>query len=152
MALNTEPTYSTWDQFKRYTPVSTQTTILEAVWKPFALRAEKILDSHVTVPTCQRYLSTQNLKFPIKDVNGASIIPDDITLAVIEITSDLILKGDPTASSGLIDTSENWDGGGYSVTKQKKAVSSSEDIKIEMPPLAKRLLRPWTNKVASLTY
>ncbi|MES2395031.1 MAG: hypothetical protein V4549_03470 [Bacteroidota bacterium] len=153
MALNTEPTYSTWVQFKTYTPVSTQKSIAEATWKPFALRAEKILDSYVTIAECFRYSASQNLKFPIKDSNSASLIPDDVVLAVIEITSDLVLRGDPSASDDLVETSEAWNGDGYSVSKQQKTnSSSSDDIKIEMPPLARRLLMPWTNKVASLKY
>lgn len=152
MSLPTEPSYSTWIQFKLYTPVASQKTILEADWKPLALRAEKILDTYVNISDCMKYDSDQALAFPIKDGNGSSLIPDDITLAAIEITSDLILKGDPQAQSGLLETSESWDGSGYSVSKQKKSSSSSDDVKIEMPPLARRLLRPWTNKVASLKY
>ena len=152
MALPSTPSYSTWDQFKTYTPVSSQKTILEADWKPFALRAEKILDTYVNIPNCMKYDSEQTLAFPIKDHNGLSLIPDNVTLAVIEITSDLILKGDPQAQNGVLETSESWGGSDYSVSKQKKSSSSSDDIKIEMPPLARRLLMPWTNKVASFYY
>ncbi len=152
MALATEPTYSTIDQFKLYTPVSTQTSIVEATWKPFALRAEKILDTYVQVNEDDRFDITQNLKFPIKNDLLQSYLPDDVTLAVIYITSDLILKGNPLPQNGLLTTSETWDAASYSVTGIKKNASSSEDIKIEMPPLARRLLMPWTNKVASLKY
>lgn len=152
MALATEPTYTTLAEFKAHTPVSTQTNIDVAVWKPFALRAEKIVDTYVNVPKEQRFDQNQGMKFPLKDENGNSLIPDDVALATIEITSDLILKGDPTAQNGMLETSESWDGSGYQVAKQKKSSSSSDDIKIEMPPFARRLLLPWTNKVAQLKY
>lgn len=154
MALATEPTYSTFAQFQARTPVSTQagSSLLEATWKPFALRAETILDSHVIVPKGMMFDRSQSLKFPIKDEYGNSLMPDDVTLAVIEITSDLILKGDPQAQTGVLETNESWDGSGYSIAKQKKSNSSSEDLKIEMPPLARRLLMPWTDKVAPLRY
>ena len=154
MTLSTSPsaTYSTLDLFKAYTPVSSQRSINQTVWEPFAIRAERIVDAYVNISEEVKYSKTQTLKFPIKDENGNSYIPDDIVLAVIEITSDLILKGDPVAADGMIATSENWDASGYSVTKQKKSSSSSDDVKIEMPPLARQLLMPWSNKVASLNY
>jgi hypothetical protein len=155
MALNTEPTYSDYATFQLYTPVAAQkdNAFTEAMWKPFALQAEKILDSYVMVPQSHMYDPNQSLKFPIKDENGNSLIPDDITLATIYITSDLILKGDPSATDGSVITSESWDGSGYSYNQQEKSSSSSsDDIKIQMPPLARRLLMPWTDKVASIRY
>lgn len=155
MALNTEPTYSTFEQFQLYTQVPAQAadSYTEEMWKPFALRAEKILDTYVNIPNCLKFASDQSLKFPIKDDDGSSLVPDDVTLAAIEITSDLILKGSPSASDEMVVTSESWDGAGYSVSQKEKASSSSsDDIKIQMPPLARRLLMPWTNKVASLKY
>jgi hypothetical protein len=152
MALATDPTYSTIEQFQVYTPVAAQIAIDEDSWKPFALRAERILDTYVNIPEENKYDIDQNLKFPIKDANLNSLLPDEITLAHIEITSDLILKGDATAEDGLYDGSESWDSSGYSVTKQKKSSSSSDDVKIQMPPLARRLLLPWTSRVAPLKY
>lgn len=152
MALATEPTYSTIEQFRAYTPVSSQVATTENAWKPFALRAEKIVDVYVNISDDQKFVDGQGLKFPIKDDLGNSLIPDDITLATIEITSDLMIKGDPTAQNGMVETSESWDGAGYQVSKQKKSTTSSDDLKIEMPPLARRLLMPWTNKVARLKY
>lgn len=152
MTLATEPTYSTHAEFIANTPVSSQSTILEATWKRYALRAERIIDAYVNIPEEQKFDEAQQLKFPIKDENDASLLPQNITLAAIEITSDLILKGDPTAANGAFETSESWDGSGYSVNKIKKSNSSSEDLKIEMPPLARRLLMPWTNRTAQLKY
>lgn len=154
MALATEPTYSTYEQFQIYTPVEAQkdNAFTEDMWKPFALRAERIIDAIVTVPSNQKFDSEQNLKFPISDENGTSWLPDEITLAHIEITADLILKGDLTAASDYEATSEDWSGSGYSVTKQKKSGSSSDDSKISIPPFALKLLQPWTSKVAPLKY
>jgi hypothetical protein len=152
MALPTEPTYSTYDSFKANTPVSSQKTIDEADWKPFALRAEAVLDTYVFVPVAQRYEEDQSLKFPIKDSNGASLIPNEVERAHIEITSDLILKGDTTAATGLIETGESWSSSQYSKNKQKKASSSSDDLKIEMPALARRLLLPWVSGVGGVRY
>lgn len=152
MALATEPTYSTIEEFQAYTPVTAQIAIDEDSWKPFALRAERILDTYVNIPEENKYDIDQNLKFPIKDANLNSLLPDEIILAHIEITSDLILKGDAVAQDGLYEGSESWDSSGYSVTKQKKSSSSSDDVKIQMPPLARRLLLPWTSRVAPLKY
>lgn len=154
MALATEPTYSTFEQFQTYTPVVAQqdNSFQEDDWKPFALRAERIIDAIVNVPENQKFDSDQNLKFPITGSDGTSWIPDEITLAHIEITADLILKGDLVATSDYEATSEDWSGSGYSVTKQKKTGSSSDDSKILIPPFALKLLQPWTSKVAPLKY
>lgn len=153
MALATNPTYSTYAQFQTYTPVESQKDVLftEAMWKPFALMAEKIVDTYCTVPEAIQFSQDQNLKFPIYDDNGNSWLPDDVTLATIYITSDLILKGDPLPTSDFVE-SESWSSSGYSVSKQKKSTSATDDIKMSLPPLARRLLMPWTNKVASLKY
>ena len=154
MALPTTTSYSTWVQFKAHSPVAAQRggAPLEAEWKIFALRAEQIIDAMVIVPQEKQYSLTQDLKFPIKDSEGDSWLPDDVTLAHIHITSDLILKGDSSAYDGLSETGENWSGSGYSVSKQKRSQGSSADDKIEIPPFAKRLLRSWNGDVAKLTY
>ena len=152
MALPTSVTYSTFASFQANTPVSAQKTIIEADWKTFALRAEAILDTYVFVPLVDRFDSDQDLAFPIKDKDGASLIPNEVERAHIEITSDLILKGDTTAATGLIETSESWSSSQYSKNKQKKSSSSSDDEKIEMPALAKRLLKPWVSGVGGVTY
>jgi hypothetical protein len=155
MALATDPTYSTYVQFQTYTPVASQKDVsfTEDIWKPYAILAEKILDSFVLIPDFLKYSQDQDLKFPIKDKDGNALIPDDVVLAHILITSDLALKGDMQASTDLIETSESWDSSGYSVNKsQKSTISSSEDIKVIIPPLAKKLLLPWSNKTARLNY
>ncbi len=154
MALPTEPTYSTNEEFQAWTPVSTQASMVEDDWKPFALRAEKIVDTYVRISDAQKYDPDQDLKFPIKNPkNGSSLIPSDVTLATIYITSGLILKGDPSASDFSNASSESWDGSGYSVSNgSKSTTNSSQDIKVTMPPEALRLLMPWSNKNAPATY
>ncbi len=154
MALPTTPSYSTWVEFKLYSPVAAQRggAPVEADWKIFALRAEKILDSYVNIPVNDRYDSDQALKFPITDSDGVSLLPDDVTLAHIHITSDLVLKGDATAEDGLEATGENWSSSSYSKNKQKRSQSSVNDIKIEIPPIAKRLLLPWAWGATSLKF
>lgn len=152
MSLATTPTYSTWVQFKDNTNVAAQATIPEATWKKYAIRAERILDSYVNIKEEQKYDVDQNLKFPIKDDDNLSWLPDEVALAHIEITSDLALKGDNIAYDGSISTGEQWSGSGYSINKQKKSTSSSDDVKIEIPPYAKRLLLPWTGRTASAKY
>ena len=152
MALPITPTYSDLDTFKAHTPVASQRTIAEDDWKPFALRAEAVLDSYVCISKYDKYDEDQGLAFPIKDDEGNSLIPDNVIRAHIEITSDLILKGDPKAVDGTIETGETWSSSSYSKNKQKKAQSSSDDLKIEMPALARRLLMPWTCRTAPLKY
>jgi hypothetical protein len=154
MALATDPTYSTYAQFKTYSPVAAQRggTPAEADWEIFALRAEKIIDTYVNIPENQRYETDQDLAFPIIDSNGASLIPDDVTLAHIHITSDLILKGDAVSEDGLQTTGETWSNSQYSKNKQKKSQSSSDDVKIQMPAFARRLLQPWTDAVSPFRY
>lgn len=154
MALPTTPTYSTYDQFKAHSPVAAQRggVPIEDDWTIFALRAEKILDTYVNIPVNDRFDSDQALKFPIKDSDGASLLPDDVTLAHIYITSDLILKGDATAEDGLQTTGEAWSDSQYTKRKQKRSQSSSNDIKIEIPPFARRLLLPWDWGATKLRY
>lgn len=152
MALPTSPTYSTHQEFKDHTQVASQQEIEANEWKRYALKAERVLDTFVNIRSEQKYDPDQILKFPIKDSDGNSYLPDEVKLAHIEITSDLILKGDITAYDGLMITNEQWNGTGYSVTKAKKASASSDDLKIEIPPYARRLLMQWTSKVFRLTY
>lgn len=152
MALPTTPSYATYTEFKANTPVSSQKTIAEVDWTPFALRAEAILNTYVCVPESDRYDGDQSFPFPIKDDDGNSLLPDDVTRATIEITSDLILKGDPVAQDGLLETGEAWSSSQYSKNKQKKAASSSDDLKIEMPSIARRLLQPWGCGTAGFKY
>jgi len=152
MALPTTVTYSTIALFNLHTPVAAQRTMIEADWKPYALRAEAILDSYVRVLAKDRYAEDQYLAFPIKDEDEASYLPEDVIRAHIEITSDLILKGDAVAETGYADVGETWSSSSYSKNKQKKASSSSDDLKINMPPLARRLLMPWSNNSAGITY
>ena len=152
MALPTTVTYSTLLEFQAHTPVSAQVTIIEADWKTFALRAESIIDTYVNVPIADRYDENQVLKFPIKDSDGASWIPNDVSRAHIEITSDLILKGDPLAVDGLLASHESWSSSQYSKKSVQKSSSASGDIKIEMPALARRLLMPWNYGVAAVKY
>lgn len=152
MALPTTVTYSTWEEFKAHTPVSTQTTISEGDWKRFALRGEAIVDSYTYTRPTERYETDQVLMFPIKDSDGNSLIPDAVSRAHIEITSDLVFKGDPTAENGTIETGEAWSSSSYSKSKSKKVSSSSDATRIEMPALARRLLQPWTDVVSQITY
>jgi len=151
MALPTVVTYSTHALFIANTPVASQATIIESAWKPYALRAEAILDSFVNVPASKRFADDQYLAFPIKDSDDESYLPENVIRAHIEITSDLILKGSPSAETGTVDVSESWSSSGYSRTKQKKT-GSSDDLKIYIPALARRLLMPWAGGTASIIY
>jgi len=154
MAIPTTVTYSSYTQFKANSPVATQRggDPIEATWKIFALRAEAMIDAICSIAEENKFLETQDRACPIKDSDGNTWMPDDVTMAHIYITSDLILKGDSVAYDGMEVKRENWSGSGYSVDKDKKSQGSSNDDKIEIPPFARRLLRPWHGDIARLTF
>lgn len=153
MALATDPTYTTLAEFKANSPVSGHDSIVEGDWKPFALRAERIIDNYTLVPREKRYTFAQLRNFPICDYDGNSWIPEDVKIAHIELTANLILEGAQTEAYADTEVlSENWSGSGYSKTKAKKSTSPSAKYEFQLPPLVRRLLRPWSLNNARLTY
>ena len=149
MALILDPTYITAADFKALTRVSSQRTLSDAELKPHMLHAEYLIDNYVGF--VQPFSSTQELKFPTIDDNGASSIPNDVKKACIEIVSDLILKGEPTASSSAGQVKkESWGGSNYS--KEYGEGQNIKSISAEIPPLAMSLLKQWLGSVAPATY
>lgn len=143
------PTYTTHTEFLAYSRNATVVTALaaEAAWKPYALMAEVIIDEYVgQVP---KYDPEQERKFPIEDENGASEFPDDLKLAHIDITTDLYLKGQQTAFSGVSGpvTQESWNDSGYSRTMAQLKGMGAESVQMMIPPYAKLLLRKYKNTV-----
>ena len=149
MTLILDPSYITYKEFKALTRVSSQSTMTNALLKPYMLHAEYLIDSYVGfVPP---YSSDQELKFPTIDEDGNSETPNDVKKACIEIVSDLILKGEPTASSssGTVKK-ESWSGSGYS--KEYAEGQNIKSISGEIPPIAMSLLQQWVGSVAPATY
>lgn len=145
--LPTEVTYSTWEQFKTYTPNADQKTIPEADWKTIALRAEGILDSYVGYT--KKFDPTQARKFPINEC-GVSTMPNDIVMAHIEITAWQIREGEPTSSNDQTAKSESWNNSGYAVVYKDGQTKDTEQM--ILPPYVLRLLSPFQDKGTSLTY
>lgn len=148
MSLLTDPIYSTLDDFKECTPITSQKTIDEADWKPWALRAEGIIDTYVNCVTpCKK---DQERKFPTYNECGVCEVPRDVQLAAIEITSFLILQSQKSEEE-ILDpmesdvTEETWSATSYS---RKKGSSSggggqtSIKTNMDLPPYAIRLLKP----------
>jgi hypothetical protein len=153
-ALPTEPTYSTHDEFKANTRVTSQKTIDEADWKPQALHAEFLIDSYVNC--VESYSDTQARKFPEISSSGDSDIPVDVKKAHIEIVSWLLLKGEPSASdeeiSGKKVSGESWSSTGYSKNFARSDRDSNQNSAVKLPPIAIGLLAPWYTKSAQLIY
>lgn len=149
MTLILDPSYITYEEFKALTRVSAQRTMSDAELKPHMLHAEYLIDNYVGF--VQPYSSTQELKFPTVDDDGASSMPNDVKKASIEIVSDLILKGEPTASAsaGTVKK-EAWSGSGYS--REYAEGQNIKSISAEIPPLAISLLKQWVGSVAPATY
>jgi len=151
MAIPTTPTYSTFAQFQAFNRVAS--ALLEPQWTPFALHAEWLIDTYIGFVA--KFDPDQVMKFPTKDKNGASIIPDNVVKAHIELTSQLSLKGAQTASgssSGGVK-SQSWSGTGY---KTESAVSA-DDINaqkdnLDLPANVRALLREYYTLTAQATY
>ena len=149
MALLTEPTYSDFDQFKTYTPIAAQVTIDEATeWKPLALQAQFLIDTYVRTDLGV-FNSDQDSIFPLAGSDG--VIPDEVTLAHIYLTSFLIDKGEPSASDVNEATQESWSGTGYSRSSGKSS-SERDPMVFVMPPSIRRLLKQWSGKGFAATY
>ncbi len=148
MALPTTATYISYDEFKAHTRVADQKTIADATLLPYILHAEYLIDSYIGY--VEAYDSDQVMKFPTVDDDGNEDYPDDMKKACIEITSDLILKGEPTGSSSDDLKSERWSSSGYA--KTYKDGNKSETVSCDLPPIALRLLRQWAVGVAPATY
>jgi len=149
MALDLDPTYITYQEFKALTRVASQRTMSDADLKPHMLHAEFLIDTYVGY--VEPYASTQDKKFPTVDDNGASTYPNDMKKACIEIVSDLILKGEPSSSSSAGNIKrEAWSSSGYS--REYEGGATSESVSADLPPLALRLLRQWARDVAPATY
>lgn len=145
--LVTSPTYSTYAEFTANCRSAAAIAALstEAIWKPYALEAEMIIDEYIgSVPS---YSDTQSRKFPIEDENGDSVFPDDLKIAHIGITADRYLKGDQTAFTGSQGpvSSEAWNDSGYSRSNAVLKGASAETVSMMIPPFTKLLLRKYRN-------
>ena len=149
MALPTTPTYTTLDEFKAHTRVESQKTIADANWSPHALHAEQIIDAYIG--KVNSYASDQDLKFPINE-DGESVFPNDLKKAHIEITTDLILKGDQKEAGKGAVKGESWSSSRYSKDFETGGNLNQETIQSQIPPLAKRLLRQYGGGTAAATY
>lgn len=149
MALILDPLYITYDEFKALTRVADQRVMTNANLKPYILHAEYLIDNYVGY--VQPYEAGQTRKFPTVDENSASVIPNDVKKACIEIVSDLLLKGEPTASAsaGTVKR-EAWSASGYS--REYADGQNIKSIASELPPIAISLLKQWSGVVASATY
>ena len=146
MALATEPIYITWEEFQTFARVADQRKMSWGKITPYALHAEAIIDSYVgyVVPAD----SEQSLKFPTLNDDGESEMPDDLKRACIEITSDLIAKGEPSGNGDV--KRESWSNSGYS--REYVEGKKSESAEVGIPPLALRLLSQWAVGIAPATY
>lgn len=149
MALNTTPTYIDAATFKAFTRVTAQKTMDDADINPQILHAELIIDSYIGY--VNSYSEDQNLKFPEND-DGNSVVPNDVQKACIEIVSQLILDGEPDDGSNDALKKEAWSSSGYSREYAQSNTKGNESISVGIPPIAKRLLRPWCIDVAPATY
>lgn len=149
MPIPTTVTYSTLSEFQQFTRVSTQASIVSNTWTPAALHAEFLIDEYVgyVVP----YDEDQERKFPTYDKNGDSSIPTNVKKAHIELTSWLLLNGQPTVESmGAKDKlSESWSGSGYAYSRGGNKDADTQ--KMGLPPLVIRLLAEWSPKFGRLT-
>lgn len=155
MALITEPTYSTFEQFGTYTPRASQKDggadeVAEGSWTPVAIFAQYLIDENVSRFACPPYDEAQDSAFPTSDEDGDSWIPDDITLAHIHLTSFLIAQGDPAVDSRQVQ-SETWSGTGYSKT-YAGADSQLSIATDEMPAFVRKILAKYGSNAAPATY
>jgi len=151
MALPTTATYTTLAEFQAFTRVTSQKTILEADWQPSALHAEWIVDEYIGYVKPFDAVTPQVMKFPTIDADGNSTIPDDIIKATIEITADLILKGDQVATADGTVKKEKWASTGYEKDLGTGEITP-ENLNLYIPPLAKRLLRKYLGGSGKFTY
>jgi len=142
----TYSTYSEW-QVNNRSAAAAAAIANETAWRPHALFAETIIDEYVNIVT--RAESSQVRKFPTIDEDGNSEIPYKVKLAHIYITTDLILKGDQTAEQSAVK-SESWSGTGYSRTLSEE--SDRDGYALQIPKIAKRLLKEWATGSAKATY
>lgn len=152
--IPTEVTYSTFEEFTDNTRVAAQAAMAEDDWTPHALHAEYLIDSYVNC--VKKYDSDQYRLFPTIDRLGNSYIPADVRKAHIEITSWLILKGEPTAAdeevSGKKIAGESWQSTGYQRNFARGDSEMADKMNLNLPPLALRLLAPWCTKTAGVNY
>lgn len=149
MALTTEPTYITIEEFQANARVAAQQAMDEEALTPYILHAERMIDS--LVGNVERYDEDQNMKFPTKDDDGEYWMPDPVKIACIEITSMLILEGEPTlATFSAQEQSQEWNANGYRVTY--KNTENRQSFSLDLPSFVVRTLRPWLGHNASLTY
>lgn len=149
MALPTTPTYTTWVEFKAWTRNTAYQSIVEDDWKRAALFAEQVVDLNITY--VQPYDSDQDLKFPTIDEDGNSSYPNDLKIAHIEITTDVLLKGDQQSTQDEFSASqksEEWSASSYK-TAAGGGGGFAPDFQphnFPIPPIAKTLLNQWNGK------
>ena len=160
MPLITTPTYSDQADFLAYTGL----VITPAEWQQFALLAEDILDTYVTIP--DRTQEVAGRAFPTTmyegDCGTTSDIPCDITKAHILITKNEYLKdqaghsNDPTVIGGNSNlASEEWSSSSYKKSSGNSSGggSASQDyefVNVGLPALANRLLSKY--RYGTLTF